>query len=96
MITNQTIEIKEGGVRLDAALLHAVPSTTRAFVKEAIASGGVLIAEAGAAPRRAPKGLKLRGGERIVVRELLEAKTPRTARVETAPSRGLFLWKVFY
>lgn len=30
------------------------------------------------------------------VRELLEAKTPRTARVETAPGRGLFLWKVFY
>ncbi len=30
------------------------------------------------------------------VRELLEAATPRTARVETAPSRGLFLWKVFY
>ena len=30
------------------------------------------------------------------VRELLEAKTARTARVETAPSRGLFLWKVFY
>ena len=30
------------------------------------------------------------------VRELLEAKTPRTARVETASPRGLFLWKVFY
>ena len=30
------------------------------------------------------------------VRELLEAATPRTARVETAPARGLFLWKVFY
>ena len=30
------------------------------------------------------------------VKELLEAKTPRTARVETAPGRGLFLWKVFY
>lgn len=30
------------------------------------------------------------------VRELLEAKSPRTARVETAPGRGLFLWKVFY
>ncbi len=30
------------------------------------------------------------------VREILEAKAPRTARVETAPSRGLFLWKVFY
>ena len=30
------------------------------------------------------------------VRELLNAATPRTARVETAPARGLFLWKVFY
>lgn len=30
------------------------------------------------------------------VRELLEARTPRTARVETAPARGLFLWKVIY
>ncbi len=30
------------------------------------------------------------------VRELLDAKSPRTARVETAPGRGLFLWKVFY
>lgn len=30
------------------------------------------------------------------VKELLDAHTPRTARVETAPGRGLFLWKVFY
>ena len=30
------------------------------------------------------------------VRELLAAATPRTARVETAPARGLFLWRVFY
>ena len=30
------------------------------------------------------------------VRSLLRGKTPRTARVETAPARGLFLWKVFY
>ncbi|MBO7721300.1 MAG: tRNA pseudouridine(38-40) synthase TruA [Kiritimatiellae bacterium] len=30
------------------------------------------------------------------VRELLRAKAPRTARVETAQPRGLFLWKVFY
>lgn len=30
------------------------------------------------------------------VRELLAARAPRTARVETAPARGLFLWKVFY
>ena len=38
-----------------------------------------------------------KGNERPeAVRELLDAKTPRTARVETAPGRGLFLWKVFY
>ena len=30
------------------------------------------------------------------VKELLEHPIPRTARVETAPARGLFLWKVFY
>ena len=30
------------------------------------------------------------------VKELLEAAAPRTARVETAPGRGLFLWKVMY
>ena len=30
------------------------------------------------------------------VGELLERHPARTARVETAPARGLFLWKVFY
>lgn len=30
------------------------------------------------------------------VKELLDSAMPRTARVETAPGRGLFLWKVFY
>ena len=73
MIKNSTVEIQEGGVRLDAAILRAFPSSTRAFVKEAIASGNVLIAGTSPSPQRAPKGLKLRGGETIVVKELLEA-----------------------
>ena len=74
MIKEKTIEIKEGGVRLDAAILNAFPSTTRAFVKDAIASGGVLIgAGASSPPRKAPKGLKLRGGEIVIVKELLES-----------------------
>lgn len=30
------------------------------------------------------------------VKELLDAKSPRTARVETAPPQGLFLWQVYY
>ena len=81
MISNRTIEIKEGGVRLDAAILNAFPSTTRAFVKDAIASGNVLIADP-SRPfstlkdpnlRHAPKGLKLHGGETIVIKELLES-----------------------
>ena len=73
MIKNRTIEIKEGGVRLDAAILNAFPSTTRAFVKEAITSGNILISGTSASPRKAPKGLKLHGGETVVIRELLEA-----------------------
>ncbi len=38
-----------------------------------------------------------KGNEKpAAVTELLEAAAPRTARVETAPGRGLFLWKVWY
>lgn len=38
-----------------------------------------------------------KGGEKPeAVKELLDAATPRTARVETAPGKGLFLWKVYY
>ena len=68
MIKDKTIRISEGGVRLDAALLHALPSTTRAFVKAAVADGKVIVNG-----RQAAKGLKLRGGETIQVIELLEA-----------------------
>ena len=84
MIVNQRIEVKEGGVRLDAAILHAFPSSTRAFVKEAISAGNVLVGD-----RRAPKGLKLRGGETIVIRELLEAADNLVAPV-AGPLRVAF------
>ena len=89
MINDQTIQVREGGVRLDAAVLHAFPSSTRTFVKEAIANGSVLVAKAGASPQRAPKGLKLRGGETIVVRELLEAADNLVAPA-AAPLRTVF------
>ena len=68
MIENRTIENKEGGVRLDAALLLAFPTSTRAFVREAVESGAVTVNG-----RRAAKGLKLRGGETLAVKCLLEA-----------------------
>ena len=68
MIRSRTFTVKEGGVRLDAALLLHFPTSTRAFVREAVESGGVLVDG-----RRAAKGLKLRGGETIDVRSLAEA-----------------------
>jgi len=68
MIEGRSIIVKEGGVRLDAALLNAFPTTSRAFVREAIESGDVLVGS-----RRAAKGLKLRGGETITIRALAEA-----------------------
>ena len=68
MIENRSITVETGGVRLDAALLSSFPSSTRAFVREAIDAGGVLVNG-----RRAVKGLKLRGGETITVAALAEA-----------------------
>jgi 23S rRNA pseudouridine1911/1915/1917 synthase len=82
MIAGRRIEVKEGGVRLDAALLHAFTSSTRAFVRDAVERGDVLVDG-----RRAAKGLKLRGGERIDVSELLE-KSDNLVKPEPAMSRG--------
>ena len=68
MIEDREFTVEEGGVRLDAAVLHAFPTTTRAFVREAISQGTVTVGG-----RRAEKGLKLRGGETVCVKSLLEA-----------------------
>lgn len=69
MVRGRTIEITTGGVRLDAALLQTIPTTTRAFIREAIEHGRILVNG-----RQTVKGLKLRGGETIEIRELLEAE----------------------
>ncbi len=69
MIREVEVTVTEGGVRLDAALLLEFPTSTRAFVREAVQGGKVLVNG-----RRAAKGLKLRGGERLQVIELLEAQ----------------------
>ena len=67
MIERKTISAVKGGIRLDAALLSAFPSTTRTFVRDAIAAGDVLVNG-----RRAVKGAKLRGGEQVEVIRLAE------------------------
>ncbi len=69
MIEGREITVNEGGIRLDAALLASFPSSTRAFVRDAIERGAVLVNG-----RAAPKGTKLRSGDVIRVAELLEAK----------------------
>ena len=68
MIRRRELRVERGGVRLDAALLNAFPSSTRAFVREAVERGDILVNG-----RRAAKGLKLRGGETISIAELAEA-----------------------
>ena len=68
MINDKEIIAKDGGVRLDAALLLAFPTSSRAFIKDAVERGEILVNG-----RRVAKGLKLRGGETIVVKSLLEA-----------------------
>lgn len=68
MISGQGFVAEEGGVRLDAAVLHAFPTTTRAFVRDAIAAGDVRVGG-----RPSDKGRRLRAGERVEVVKLLEA-----------------------
>lgn len=85
MIEGKTIVSSQGGVRLDAALLSAFPATTRAFVREAVESGQVLVNG-----RRAAKGLKLRGGERIDVISLAEASDNTVAPDPSVRLRTLF------
>jgi len=74
---------------LDAALLSAFPTTTRAFVREAIAAGAVKVGFSAANLRCAPKGLKLRGGEMVFVSELLEIEDNRV-RPESGPLKVVF------
>ncbi len=68
MIKPQTLTQEAGGVRLDAALLLKFPTSTRAFVREAVEAGTILVNG-----RRVAKGLKLRGGETITIHALAEA-----------------------
>ena len=72
MVSNSEFKVKEGGIRLDAAILREFPATTRAFAREAVERGDVQVNG-----RPAAKGLKLHGGEAVFVRELMEAADNR-------------------
>lgn len=82
MIREKTMIVQKGGVRLDAALLVFCPTSTRAFIRDAIANGDILVNG-----RRAAKGLKLRGGETVAIANLLEGPdnqvVPEVAQIRT-------------
>jgi len=74
MIEDRAFTVETGGIRLDAALLSQFPSSTRAFCRAACAEGDVSVDG-----KPAIKGLKLHGGEHVVVRRLAEACDNRVA-----------------
>ncbi len=67
MIKNIELVNKQSGVRLDAALLYLFPSSSKSFIRDAIAKGNILLNG-----NRAIKGVKLRSGETLTIIELLE------------------------
>ena len=85
MIENVTFDVSESGIRLDAALLMRFPSVPRAFAREACASGCIRVNG-----RVAPKGLKLRGGERIEVLRLDEERDNAPAPDRSVSTRCIF------
>lgn len=72
MAANADFVNEAGGVRLDAALFSHLPASTMAFVREAIAAGRVHVDG-----RVLRKGARLRGGERILARDVAEAADNR-------------------
>lgn len=74
MIENISFQAETSGVRLDAALLSRFPTSTRAFCREACASGEVLVDG-----RPALKGQKLSSGAQVLVKRLAEASDNRVA-----------------
>jgi 23S rRNA pseudouridine1911/1915/1917 synthase len=78
-------EVDQKSVRLDAFLINEFKSTTRAFVREAVSRGDVLLNG-----RRTLKGVKLKCGDVIEIKELLESSDNRVRPSEKIPVRLVF------
>ena len=85
MIENESFVQNEVGVRLDAALFSRYPTSTRAFCREACAAGDVLVNG-----RPAIKGMKLHGGETVLVKALAEECDNRVAPDRSVPIETVF------
>ena len=85
MIDNASFTAEQSGVRLDAALLTAFPSSTRAFCRDAVAAGNVRVNG-----RPARKGDRLRAGDAVSVSGLMEARDNRVRPDRAVPLREIF------
>lgn len=85
MIERKQIKVNESGVRLDAVLLKACPSSSKALIRRAIEHGDILVNS-----RRTSKGTRLRGGETVEILRLLEQADNLVKPVPGAPLKRVF------
>ena len=80
MITNQTLTLKESGIRLDAALFSYFPTSTKSFIREAIVNGDILLGG-----KKFKKSLVSRTGMTLTVLRLAEREDNIPLPDEGAP-----------
>lgn len=85
MIERRQIKVNESGVRLDAVLFKACPSSSKALIRRAIEHGDILVNS-----RRTSKGTRLRGGETVEILRLLEQADNLVKPVPGAPLKCVF------
>ena len=85
MIERKQIKVNESGVRLDAVLFKACPSSSKALIRRAIEHGDILVNS-----RRTSKGTRLRGGETVEILRLLEQADNLVKPLPGAPLKRVF------
>jgi 23S rRNA pseudouridine1911/1915/1917 synthase len=85
MIERRQIKVNESGVRLDAVLFKACPSSSKALIRRAIEHGDILVNS-----RRTSKGTRLRGGETVEILRLLEQADNLVKPLPGAPLKCVF------
>ena len=85
MIERKQIKLNESGVRLDAVLFKACPSSSKALIRRAIEHGDILVNS-----RRTSKGSRLRGGETVEILRLLEQADNLVKPLPGAPLKCVF------
>lgn len=85
MIERKQIKVNESGVRLDAVLFKACPSSSKALIRRAIEHGDIIVNS-----RRTSKGTRLRGGETVEILRLLEQADNLVKPVPGAPLKRVF------